>query len=160
VGTVTGTITTDGTIGTLLSSSNILDWDLSLDDGTTAWGLLGPPTTNSTFRVGGSDFSATATQLLFNYSGTDHGFIVFEQTADLAFWCASPEACEIGTPGESLFTGNADQYTSLTGTQVIASVAGSSVPEPPALGLLSLGLVAMTRLAVRRTIAKFASEFR
>jgi hypothetical protein len=161
VGTVTGFIETDGTIGTILSSSNILDWDLLLNDGTTAWGLLGPLSgSNSNFRVDGSDFSATATELLFNFSGTDHGFIAFEQTADQAFWCASPEACEIGTAGESLFTGNADQYTGLTGTQVIASVAGSGVPEPSAFGFLSLGLVAMRLLAARKTSAKSASEFR
>jgi hypothetical protein len=40
-GTVTGSITTDGTIG-VLSSNNILDWNLVVNDGTNTVNLFGP----------------------------------------------------------------------------------------------------------------------
>jgi hypothetical protein len=39
-GSVTGFIETDGTIG-VLGTSNVLDWSLLLNDGTTAFDLLG-----------------------------------------------------------------------------------------------------------------------
>ena len=68
-GSVTGVITTDDTIGTL-GPSNILGYNLLLNDGTdTPYNLIGPPDFN--LFLTGSDLSATATQLLFNFTGPD-----------------------------------------------------------------------------------------
>ena len=140
-GSVTGFIETDGTMGTL-SGTNLLDWNLLLNNGTTTFDLLGPLSgSNSMFVGGGADLSATATQLLFNFTNTDHGVAAFAVGGGPAdFWCSGLDACEVGTPGESLAIGLPAQYTELSGTQVIASVA----PEPSTLGFLSLGVATLT----------------
>ena len=54
-GGVTGTIETNGTIGTLIST-NILDWNLVIDDGSNTFNLLGPLSGNNSllFMSGGT----------------------------------------------------------------------------------------------------------
>src|SRR5438270_7965805 len=84
-GGVTGTITTDGTLG-VLHAGNILDWNLTLNDGSHVATLLG---SNSSFGQGlhdavgpqNADLTATASNLLFNYNGADGGFIYFANGA-------------------------------------------------------------------------------
>ena len=68
-GTATGEILTDGTIGTI-GAANILDWNLTVNDGVSgAVTLLGPSSGNNSFvALNGSAVSATATALLFNFS--------------------------------------------------------------------------------------------
>ena len=124
-GGVTGYIETDGTMG-VLGPANVLGWDLQLNDGTSTWNL---PTTGTFFPFTGSDLSATATQLLFNFSGTDGG--VFDiSDASLDFnWClsAANAGCWVNSGGgETIFfrgfSGPDNQFTSLSGTQPIASM--------------------------------------
>src|ERR1035437_266606 len=65
IGSVIGTITTDGTIGTL-ATTNVLDWNLLLNDG------LGTATLNignSGLSGDSTDLSATPTLLQFNFNG-------------------------------------------------------------------------------------------
>ncbi len=77
-GGVTGSIETDGTIG-VLGSSNILTWNLLLNDGTSTFDFLGPLSgANSAIEIEGADLSATATQLLFSFSGSDGGIALFQ----------------------------------------------------------------------------------
>ena len=53
-GSVVGSITTDGTIGTL-TTANIVNWSLTLNDGSTPFTLLGPTSgNNSGLLVSGS----------------------------------------------------------------------------------------------------------
>jgi hypothetical protein len=63
-GTVSGTIETDGTIGTL-ASSDILSYSLLLNDGTGQTFTLVPG--NSTATLTGTATTATASLLQFNY---------------------------------------------------------------------------------------------
>src|SRR5271169_6559776 len=65
-GTVTGFITTDGTIGTL-TAADLLNWNLELNDGTNASDLI---PSNSTQVVIGSDLTASAMNLMFNYGAS------------------------------------------------------------------------------------------
>jgi hypothetical protein len=68
-GTVIGTITTDGTLG-VLDAANITTWDLALNAGFSSFTLLGPLSgANSELFVTGSGLSATATELVFDFSG-------------------------------------------------------------------------------------------
>lgn len=144
VGTVTGFIETDGTIGGL-GTSNILNWNLLLNDGSTTFDLLGPSSgSNSAVGVSGSDLSATATQLLFNFSGS--GYALFQ--APILFsghdlWCTQGTIqCTSETAtGQVLTTADGNQFTSLSGTHVIASISG--VPEPSTLSFLGLGMTLM-----------------
>ncbi|HZL28228.1 MAG TPA: PEP-CTERM sorting domain-containing protein [Acidobacteriaceae bacterium] len=164
--TVTGYIVTDGTIGTLSTGfSSILDWNLLLTDTTfpcpppstrsctLQFDLTGPQLTNGQIAYnGGDDLSATATQLLFNFSDTSTtaGAFFFETgfsgavCFDTGPNCLSPA---FGA-GESLYI-NQDtdlQFTSLSGTRVIGTASGSSpitpgsIPEPSTLSLLGTGV--------------------
>jgi hypothetical protein len=153
-GNVTGFIETDGTTG-VLGASNILDWNLLLNDGTATFDLLGPLSgPNSVLGVVGSDLSATATQLLFNFSGSDKGYVLFQNPVLFTgsnFWCdaSSNQGCSSEPVGETInVKPHPNQFTSLSGTQVIAST--SSVPEPSSVGALAVGAGLMVGVLGRR----------
>jgi hypothetical protein len=148
-GGVMGYIVTNGEIG-VLYSADILDWNLVLNDGTSTVNIFGPPTAQSFAEVDGTDLSATASQLLFNFSG-DQAPDVPESFFDIG-WNAGPGfegLCFAATPncqsdngvgegvGESVMIYPADpQFTSLSGMDVIAT----AVPEPTNLALLFGGI--------------------
>lgn len=148
-GSVTGTITTDGTLGTL-AASNVTAWDLN---------LLGPgasltlTNSNSSLEFAGADLSASATDLSFNFSATDNGYLLIQETgyhhSGHYYYCdsAGTGTCYAGisdVPG--YYTDPSAQYDGTpTGTQVIATV-----PEPAALALLALPLTALAFLRRRR----------
>jgi hypothetical protein len=144
-GRVTGFIETDGTSG-VIGTSNILDFNLLLNDGTTTVDDL---RSNSVFEVVGSDLTATATQLLFNFGASDPSFVIFELGGFVGanFWCATTgsftNACDSADAvGEEVLQVRGPLLTSpLSGTQVIASVGpAASTPEPSTLALLAAGI--------------------
>jgi hypothetical protein len=161
-GTFSGFITTDGTIGTL-GTSNILDWNVLLTDGA-AFDLQGPLSgDNSGPLVGGADLTATATQLLFNFSATDTGFFLLESPApgdDGEYICYDDTAVVCGNPAfsASVSIGTTDPLTNsvateLSGNQVIAQVEAEGVPEPGSLMLVACGLLGVAALGRRRFFA-------
>jgi hypothetical protein len=150
-GSVTGTITTDGTLGTL-AVSNITAWDLNLLG---AGGVsLSLNNANSSLEFARTDLSATATDLSFNFSATDNGYLVVQETgyhhSGYDYYCdsAGNGTCYAGisdVPG--YYKDSSAQYDGTpTGAQVIAT----AVPEPAALALLALPLTALAFLR-RRT---------
>ena len=155
-GNVTGTITTDGNIG-VLHVGDIVDWNLTLNDGTHVATLLG---TNSSFGQGlhdtvgpnNVDLTATAGNLFFNYSSADGGFIYFANgNGELCYtgWsnCWGPHGVgvySVGGDGLSVFTAEG-------GNQVIATAVAT--PEPGSLVLLGSGLLGLGG-AARKRLAK------
>jgi PEP-CTERM motif len=144
-GSVVGSITTDGQIGTL-AHNDVLSWTFTLTDPNLAGGS--PDTISSTNAlqsvVGGADLLASGTQITFNFDSTDAGGAIF-QGSDLNAWCFTNRgaSCVGGAQAEVLgftTTGSGFERVPQTGTQVIAHVA--TVPEPATLGLLALGLSA------------------
>ena len=152
VGTVTGSIVTDGLIGTL-SSGDILSFNLSLYDGTGMANLTSG--VNGMVFIAGNNVTATATQLLFNFNGNG-GFMNFFDP----FTCSPPEwSFETTGSGTSCngTTGNEEGvsavlplwsgvYSAESGNTVFASV----VPEPGSLGLMFAGLASLVGIARRR----------
>ncbi|HML18250.1 MAG TPA: PEP-CTERM sorting domain-containing protein [Bryobacteraceae bacterium] len=153
-GSVTGTIETDGTIGTL-AQSDILNWDLLLNDGVSTFTLLGPLSgNNSAIDFAGTDLSETSTQLLFNFSGSIGGFLLQNPGIGSGknYFCAQTAGsglCISGSgEGVEVNSEDTEQITDLSGSQVIGSLSGSTVPEPSTLGLLGVG--ALTLLLRRK----------
>jgi hypothetical protein len=160
---VIGTITTDGTIG-VLDDNNITSFSLTLMD--LAYTVLITESTGGTHFVSsgnalpgatvGSPLTATATQLLFDFSST--GFVHFQLApvdTGTPFWClagaSSTSHCVNTTGAESIKVSKTPTvfYTSSnTGREV---VVGNVVPEPSIIALFSLGLLGLGFARRRRT---------
>jgi hypothetical protein len=154
IGSLTGFIETDGTIG-VLAAGDFLDWSLLLNDGTNTYNLYGPLSgNNSSVYVSGSDVTATATQLLFNFSGTDNGYFLFQYGVGIHdgyhYYCDATFSgiCLAGeTVAPAYYTQG--QNVSRSGDVVIGTTA---VPEPDTCGfmLTGLGLLLGKRTALRK----------
>lgn len=136
VGSATGTITTDGTIG-ILGPSNIVAFDLKLYDGINTVEVTN---LNGATHFIGPDLTASAEYIFFNfYSGTAYSQVVFYNqtpgpnygvlcyevpTNNCAGVAGSIDLYNIGSDGNNIYT----NYTTL-GPQIIATaVSGTSFP--------------------------------
>src|ERR1019366_8771863 len=126
---------TDGTIG-LLTAANVIDWNLTLNDGTNTFVLTGPASgNNSHVFLTGSDATATASNLSFNLSGVAYGYFLFQVSlgSGLHYYCDAKSAgvCSAGerVVPQTLAT---SQLTTPSGTVVIGTAAGvpTSAPVP------------------------------
>jgi hypothetical protein len=137
-GFVTGTITTDDTTG-ILSASNILTWDLTINNGSTSDQLSNTLVGNNVFVVG-TLLSATASQLFFNFSGESGSRLLFYENSTDNFWCLqSSSFCIAGPSSESVGIAFSPASAARSGSVVIADTAGgSAVPEPSTWALVAL----------------------
>jgi PEP-CTERM motif len=153
-GALTGTITTDGTIGNL-SSSDIVQWTINI-----AYGSYSNTITQANSVVGKytgtSGLSATSTELSFQFSSAS-GYNYFEFSrpsyvsglyADYVDWQGS----SFGSSSNNLFA-SADgvgyaETSGQTGLQVIAQVA--AVPEPSTWAMMLLGFCGLGFMAYRK----------
>jgi hypothetical protein len=146
-GSVTGTITTDGTIGALNTggvndgpvgfAGNIVNVNLVLSDGTNT-----EPLSGGIFSSAGSDLIASATDLTFDFGAPGGGyFVLYSGYSNYDQLCYST-ACG----GISIYNVGLDGQTvaiSETGTQVIGTV-----PEASSLslaGITALGILGAFR---------------
>jgi len=144
-GSVVGTITTDGTLGSLVTAS-FTDWDLTINDGSGSFALLGPSnaSSNSNLLLTSSGFTATLTDLLFDFSVS--GLALFQNPSTGSgknWWCLEGTAgnCTGSGPGtESVRVLTSNEFTPHSGQIVIASTGAAAVPEPASIALLALGL--------------------
>ena len=137
-GSITGTITTNGTIGTL-NTSDITAWHLDL----VAYEAFELDQGNGNVSVSGADLTATPTTLRFNFGGSDHGYLLFTKANYFAgFGLNLTEIYGYGgtAPGAFAVNGpwNRDATAHFSGTQ---DIAGSGTPEPATLGLMAAALV-------------------
>jgi hypothetical protein len=154
-GSVAGTIETDGTTG-ILSTANLVDWNLTITDGDGSFNLLGA---NSQGGIVGSSLVATATDLIFDFSGS--GFLLMQSPSwgvGQNWFCVEVSGCS-NQPQNSINVTTSDAATAFLafqGRQSIASVTDGQVPLPGLLALLALGLGVMG-MQRRRTAAKSAT---
>jgi hypothetical protein len=156
-GGVTGTIDTDGTLG-VLSTANITDWNLTLDDSFGTFNLLGPVSgPNSQLLIIGNSFSATATDLLFNFVSGNSDLVLFQNPgigSSMNAWCFANSVCGGGSgPHETVIGALFDnkQISPLSGLQSVATTVGAqAVPEPSSSLGLMLGTVGVASILKRK----------
>ncbi len=145
-GSMTGTIETDGSTG-LLATANVVAWNLQLNGIGSSFNLT---QSNSTDLVSGSDLSATANDLLFNFSASDNGYFLIQANSPGLFsgehyYCDAPSlggcfAGETVSPASVFDTSQTYVFAPRSGVEVIGTAGGTSVPEPATLALVGLGL--------------------
>ncbi len=157
-GSVTGTITTDGTTG-VLSASNIVGFDLTLN-GIGLSSTLASPTDG--VYTGGTGLTATPSDIFFDF-GSYRSYLDFQAVygngAD--YYTDAAAGVDGAYQGESV---NPGFYTDShfinvpqSGNQIIAT-AGSAVPEPTSLVMTSTGvLLALAYACCRRVRTNITS---
>lgn len=157
IGSMTGTITTDGAIGTLATADTV-DWNLKISDGTTT--LLLTPTDSLRFDVG-SALSASAIALMFNFStgGPQNSFYgFFPNGGGMAEWVGNVPPS--GNGNFQIFNLNGDsvslQSAVVSGNQVIASIPAVPEPGTNSLMLIGIGLVFVMRKRISQGLQQAA----
>jgi L-fucose isomerase-like protein len=112
-GSMTGSITTDGTIGAL-GTGDIVGWNLTLNDGTSIADLT---TSNSVTNVIGTDLTGSLSAILFNFSAGDESqFVFYNQTSEPNYGTVCIEA------------GNNCGATSLTSSCTTSTRTAATLP--------------------------------
>jgi hypothetical protein len=147
-GTITGTITTDGAIG-VLAATDIVSYDLELAAAPNFLNLNG----TTGVQVVGSDLTATAATLNFDFSGGAGFFLIQPGPEDgFHYYCDQT----ISGPCLDGETVAADSFEdgglngTIAGDVVIGTAHTSAAPEPTFMMLTGLGLAGLTFAAYRR----------
>lgn len=147
-----GFIETDGTIGTI-GSANIVDWGFALADNGVNFTLTGP--SNSGLAVQGSDLTATASGLFFNFSGS--GLALFQNPfvgSSINFICfTATTGCDGRGTGIRISTNTFGDGIPQVGQVQIGAAGGGAVPEPAGWAMLIAGFGLVGAVARRRRTA-------
>lgn len=162
-GTANISITTDNTIG-VLTGANITAFSITVTDPSGTFTLNRG---NSGLGISGTNFTATATDLLYNFSA--NGYALFQKGStgsSQAFYClqgASGSCFDSIGPAEGLDSQNccgSVERTARTGSYVVASVsAPGAVPEPATWAMMIGGFGAVgvaMRYRRRKVTVSFA----
>lgn len=156
-GSYTLSVTTDGTIGTI-GTGNITSFNITIND---SHGSITLTPLNAGAEIGGG-LSATATDLLFDFSGS--GFALFQHPAPGSsedFLCFAASLCGNFTNATNLLVGtdfpSGVSTSPMRGNLVIASVNGS-VPEPATWAMMLVGFGGIGFAMRRRKAAAVLPE--
>jgi PEP-CTERM motif-containing protein len=168
---VSGTITTDGTLGTLTSPSQITAWTINQTFDTLRYpaSISSPASpSNSTVTLTGNALTATATGLFFNFSGSGGSLLEFAsnnffggsggislQYCDATGNCLNQNLTVLHSFALMAFIDPGTSSTSSgvmeSGTMIeIATAVPSSVPLPATLPFFATGLGVLGLLGWRR----------
>jgi opacity protein-like surface antigen len=152
IGSVAGTVTTDGTFG-VLASANVTAWSLTLNDGSASFAIT---EANSQFLAFGAGLTADVDSMDFNFSQADVAFLFQNPTIGSGrnAWCGTgtgPNTCFGNISREEVTLLSGIPFTLQTGNVAIATrIVGptNAVPEPASLARVGLALFGAA--AVRR----------
>ncbi len=122
-----------------------------LNDGISIHTITGPSSgNNSVVYEQGADATATASQLLFNFSGTDNGILLFQQGlfSGQHYYCGATQlgTCFQGETVTPISVFSSYQNAARTGDIVI----GTAVPEPGTLMMFGSGIVGLAGILRRK----------
>lgn len=146
--TVSGSITTDGTIGILLPA-NIVNWNLNLIDNLNSsddYDLT--PSNSSLVEDTGSALSASATALLFNFGATGEFLIQANSPGPFSgshYFCFSTGgACLEGeTISPQVYNVDGVVLTGASAPVGVLPLAPNSTPEPSSSELMLMGILCL-----------------
>jgi hypothetical protein len=149
VGSVTGTVTTDGATG-ILGAGDFLAWNLTLNGNGGVSTTITSADSGAAAFVQGADTTATASALSFNYSGLDNGYLLFQDNlfSGHTYWCnaVSIGACFQGVSiAPQAYSDPSFVTVAVSGIQIIGVAPG---PVPGA-GLASLAALTLAGLYAR-----------
>ena len=154
--TITGTIDTDGNLGTL----NTVDIN-SFQFGVTNAGSSGESAGSTAKESGsvadidiaGNSVTATAAGLFFNFDSTDPSSLQFLGAQDAFLLCLfTDEGCDPQGSGEVLtLDGQTFTSTDLSGNQMIAASASATAPEPGTFALMLVGIIGLLPILRKRS---------
>ena len=156
VGHITGTVTTDGTIGQL-GAGNFLSWNLSVAGNGASDTLTSG---NSGIFIGGTATSATAHDIFFDFSDLNPSYLLVQKvfSSGANYVCAastvypSTPCLQGATVAPQAYTDPSAQFQQFEGRVSIASVAGA-VPEPATWAMM-IGGFGLAGASLRRRGAK------
>jgi hypothetical protein len=149
---VTGTITTDGRLGSL-DGSDILSFDLLASHGSTKL-VFNSAVDGELFANVPSALSAIGNELSFDYGASGQQFLIFTSSGLGDFCVYTQNACgTVATGNQVLFPAfrlNDENEQLETGVQAIAT----AVPEPTtwALLMMGIGILGFALRSERRTL--------
>ncbi len=161
VGTIKGTITTDGATGTVNAglyagpgtpnpdTGDIISWDLTLTGSYGGGASFTLTNLNSNTFGRGSDLTATPTDLYFNFGGGDGGFLLFQVVFSSGQYYTCDAATGVGNPcfqGATItptgINGPGFDNVPLTDNEIIGFVGATPLPSTWTMliaGLIGLG---------------------
>ena len=159
-GSVSGTITTDNTLG-VLASTNVTAYALTLTDAQGSRTITQNGTSAST-TVFGNAFSATSAGLFFDFNQAGQSGVYLANLGPQAFYCVQTNGCfDYNGAGEAVTTNYAGGNRTVlreSGLVQLASAATGAVPEPATWAMMTLGFGAVG-FAMRRKMAATRIRF-